>query len=334
MDLIDTLGYLAVGSRLRRLSDRFMRDAARAYESQELDFEPRWFPVYYLVLKAQQPITVTEIAKRLGVTHPAVVQIVKDMSREGVILTDEGKADRRQRLVTLSEKGRRMAPPLEILWDDIRQATVELVRETDLDLIAVSETLEAALAKRGVFERVQERVKARQLDAVRIVDYRPTFRALFRTLNEEWLRKFFVLEPHDVEMLSDPEGCIIARGGVVLFAELEGEILGTCALLPHAPHVFELAKMAVTERAQGKQIGRKLALAAIERARTLQANAVILESSTKLGPALALYEKLGFRHVPRERPSAYARADVFMRLELDGSARRAEGSAPHAKPAN
>ena len=316
MDLIDSLGYLALGSRLRRLSDRLMRDAALAYESQQLEFEPRWFPVYYLVLKSDQPIAVTEIARRLGVTHPAVVQIVKDMSREGVILTDEGKDDRRQRLVTLSEKGKRMAPRLEQLLDDIRHATGEFARDSSLDLIAICETLESALTTHGVFDRVQERVKTRQLAAVRILDYRAAFRPLFRSLNEEWLRKYFTLEPHDLELLSDPERHIIAPGGAIFFAELDGEILGTCALIAREPRVFELAKMAVTERAQGQQIGRRLATAAIARARAMHADAVVLESSSKLEAALALYEKLGFRRLPRGGPADYDRTDVFMRLDL------------------
>jgi hypothetical protein len=40
---------------------------------------------------------------------------------------------------------------------------------------------------------------------------------------------------------------------------------------------------------------------------------LFLESSSKLGPALALYESSGFEHRPAPRPgSQYARADIYM----------------------
>jgi hypothetical protein len=43
---------------------------------------------------------------------------------------------------------------------------------------------------------------------------------------------------------------------------------------------------------------------------------VVLVSSTRLGAALRLYEKLGFEHRPPPAVQAYATADVYMELEL------------------
>jgi GNAT superfamily N-acetyltransferase len=74
--------------------------------------------------------------------------------------------------------------------------------------------------------------------------------------------------------------------------------------------------MGVTERAQGRQVGRKLAEAAIAKAREQGARSIVLESSTKLGPALQLYKSLGFRNSPRKAPSKFVRTDVFMKLEI------------------
>jgi putative acetyltransferase len=46
--------------------------------------------------------------------------------------------------------------------------------------------------------------------------------------------------------------------------------------------------------------------------------ALYLETNKKLTPAVRLYEALGFRHLSPERvvPSPYARADVYMELDL------------------
>jgi N-acetylglutamate synthase-like GNAT family acetyltransferase len=140
----------------------------------------------------------------------------------------------------------------------------------------------------------------------------------FRTLNEEWITRYFVLEEKDVETLSDPENTILRKGGHILMAFADEEAVGCVALIPMAGGVFELSKMAVSPRFRGRGIGRRLLLNAIEKARTIGASSLFLGSNSKLHDAVHLYESAGFRHVPPETlpPNPYTRADVFMRLEL------------------
>ena len=72
--------------------------------------------------------------------------------------------------------------------------------------------------------------------------------------------------------------------------------------------------MAVTERCQGLGIGKRLLTAAIDQFRKSGARELFLESSSKLKPALALYQAHGFVHVkrPRSAASVYRRSDVYM----------------------
>ena len=91
--------------------------------------------------------------------------------------------------------------------------------------------------------------------------------AIFRQLNEEWIREYFVMERKDEEALADTEASIIARGGRIFIAMRGGEAVGCCALLAMGSGEFELAKMAVTRASQGAGIGRKLLEAAIAAAR-------------------------------------------------------------------
>ena len=82
--------------------------------------------------------------------------------------------------------------------------------------------------------------------------------------------------------------------------------------------VYELTKMAVDPAQHGRGIGRLLMQAALEEFRAIGGRELFLESSSKLGPALQLYESVGFRHYPAPRPgSHYARADVYMVWEPD-----------------
>ena len=152
---------------------------------------------------------------------------------------------------------------------------------------------------------------------VTLRDFRPGDQPVFRQLNEEWISRYFTLEPADLKALDQPEEYILAPGGGILLAELNGQVVGTCALIKMADgSSYELAKMAVSPAAQGQRLGYRLGQAAVQRVRDLGGQRVYLESNSKLEPALALYRKLGFQDLVEPNPSPYARADVQMELLL------------------
>lgn len=149
---------------------------------------------------------------------------------------------------------------------------------------------------------------------IRIVPYDPRWREDFARLNIEWLERWFVVEPVDREVLSDPDTHILAGGGQVLFAvDGEDRAVGTVALKHAGDRVFELTKMAVDPDQRGHGIGRLLMQGALDAFRATGGRELFLESSRQLAPALQLYESVGFVHHPAPRPgSHYARADVHM----------------------
>ena len=148
---------------------------------------------------------------------------------------------------------------------------------------------------------------------VAIVDWDPKWAADFRRLNEEWITRYFELEADDRRTLSDPEREVIAPGGAIVIAVAEGEAVGTGALVAEGNGVYELAKMAVTPKWQGRGVGRLVAERLLAIARKRGARKVELLSQSGLTPALKLYASLGFRHVPVGAVS-YSRADVRMEL--------------------
>ncbi len=146
----------------------------------------------------------------------------------------------------------------------------------------------------------------------RFVDWDERYGNAFGRLNREWLEKYFRVEAVDEPVLDDPKSNVIDHGGVILYAVLGGEAIGTVALKHQGDGVFELTKMAVTEAFQGRGIGRDLLCAAIARFHEIGGRLLYLESNSRLGPALALYESAGFRHESPPEASDYARADVYM----------------------
>lgn len=152
---------------------------------------------------------------------------------------------------------------------------------------------------------------------VKIINYKPQYKEAFKTLNEEWIKTFFVMEAGDYKLLDNPEEEILNKGGHIVFALVNDEAVGTCALMKseHEPLVYELAKMAVSPKAQGKKIGYLLGTTLIEKAKELNAEKIVLETNSVLMPAIKLYEKLGFRYVPITN-AGYDRVDVQMQLDI------------------
>ena len=151
-----------------------------------------------------------------------------------------------------------------------------------------------------------------------IREFRPGDETAFRELNEQWIVRYFALEPEDEAALRNPREKILDPGGRIFFAVLGGEIVGCCALRVIAPREYELSKMAVAEQHRGAGVGRRVLETVIAEARAMGAARLYLETNHILANAIHLYEAVGFRHLPPERivPSPYSRADVYMELFL------------------
>ncbi len=150
-----------------------------------------------------------------------------------------------------------------------------------------------------------------QGDRVEIIGYSDEYSDAIKTLNIEWLEKYFKVEPVDRIMLADPKGEIIDKGGSIFYARKDGDIIGTYSLLRINDKEFEAGKMAVTAHSQGFGVGNMLMKHCLLMARQMQVEKLILYSNTKLASAIHLYKKFGFKEVPMEA-GHYERANIKM----------------------
>jgi len=148
-----------------------------------------------------------------------------------------------------------------------------------------------------------------------IIPFSIAHKEAIKTLNLEWLQKYFKVEPKDELVLSNPVEEIINKGGKIFYAQYLDEIIGTVSLLKINTNTFELSKMAVTEKVQGLGIGRQLIEFCIEEAQKHGIQKLILYSNRQLKTALHLYESFGFKEIPLES-GVYERADIKMELLL------------------
>ena len=155
------------------------------------------------------------------------------------------------------------------------------------------------------------------LDAnkVEIIPFSIEYKEPIKTLNLEWLQKYFKVEPKDEKVLSDPQGEIIDKGGMIFYAQYNNKIIGTVSLIKIDDVTFELTKMAVSDGNQGLGVGKKLMEHCLNEAKDKGIQKLILYSNRKLKPAIHLYESFGFIEIPVEE-GVYERADIKMEKKM------------------
>jgi len=315
MKIIEQFGDAGIPFRLKRISDRISHSVLVRYHDSGIDAEPSWVPILFSI-KEYHPCSVQNIASSLGISHSATVQFIQKMEKKNLIQHSPDKSDKRKKMISLTSYGHEIIQKIVPVQNEIEAAFQKLNEETHLDLITTLDKIEESLSQRSFYKRIIGSYKEKAIKEVDILSYNKNFSRYFKELNYEWLKKYFEIEESDEKILNDPERQIIKKGGEIFFARINSEIVGTCAAIKIDKDTYELAKMAVTEKARGKQAGKKLALAVIGFAWSKKAKFVTLLTSNKLVEAVNLYKSLGFVTDPNYKDTAYKRKVFKMRLEL------------------
>jgi len=138
-------------------------------------------------------------------------------------------------------------------------------------------------------------------------------RQLFREY-AEGLEVDLGFQGFEEEVASLPGDYRAPLGGLLLARE-GATAVGCVAIRPLDDETAELKRLYVKPTARAAGLGRALALAAIERARSAGFLRVRLDSLPTMHRALALYDALGFRSIPPYRHNPVP-GTVFLELEL------------------
>ena len=314
MDFYSKTGKMAIGTRLRKLGESITDDAAHIYQLYDVQLQPRWFPVFY-VLSQGDYLPITAIANEIRHSHVSVSQIVKEMKKKGLVIDKMDSTDARKTLVALSNKGRKEAEKIKDQYRDVGDAVEAMFTQTTYDLWKAIEEWEHLLEQKTLLKRVVEQKKVREQRDIKLVPYSGKYRNAFKELNAEWINKYFKMEKADLKYLDHPENNILKKGGYILMALHQNKPVGTCALVKMDKSTFELAKMAVSPECRGKGVGSLLCRHAMDKAKELGAKKLYLESNTILKPAIELYYKMGFKKVSGQ-PSPYERCNIQMECML------------------
>lgn len=312
VDLLAGFGVGFLGSRLKRLAERMQADAAEVARSLDLPVQPAQMSLL-MTIRLHGPIAVGELAQRLRLAQPTVTRALGTLERDGFVEARRTPGDGRSKRLALTKAGEALMVRVQTeLLPRIEPAAAELVEGLSGDFMQGLAKVEARLDAASLLTRIQTAGPP----SLWARDFSDDLAETFYRINAEWIQDMFVLEDNDIALLSRPRELILDKGGVVLFAQTaELGVVGTCALMVSKDGWVELTKMGVLASARGLKVGEFLLAKTLERAASLGMDKVYLLTNRKCGPAIHLYEKLGFVHdaeIMAMFGARYERCDVAM----------------------
>src|ERR1700735_4305957 len=159
MNLYQSLGYLVLGSRLRRLSESFLAEINRAYQNEGIDFEASWFPVFYLLSK-NDSLSIKELSEQTEVSHPAASQLITNLKNKKLVMSATCTDDGRRQLVQISDKGRQLLEQMLPSWDATLLAMDELLVDEPgcRELLPAISSIESAFRSANLADRISSKL--------------------------------------------------------------------------------------------------------------------------------------------------------------------------------
>lgn len=155
-DILRELGYLALGSRLKRLGERLQADVQQASADAGLPIPAGLFPPL-AALHWRGPLTVNGLAALMGLSQPGITRSIARLERLGLVRTSRGSGDRREKRVELSEEGERLAARAEReLWPAVGAAVGRMCARLDGPFLEQVDAVEDALAEKPLQLRIAE----------------------------------------------------------------------------------------------------------------------------------------------------------------------------------
>ena len=161
-DVVRQLGYLALGSRLKRIGERLQADVQRFFATHDVIIQSGQFPLL-AALDRQGPLTISELAQAVGVTQPGVTRMVSQLAKAGLVDVKRNNRDQRFKTVALTAKaGALVDRSKRDLWPPVEQAVAAICGGRQCAFLDRLTAIEDALATRPLDQRANARLSSRR----------------------------------------------------------------------------------------------------------------------------------------------------------------------------
>jgi len=160
MTIYELSKELILGTRLKRLSDRFLLDVSNIYKTMNIAFEPSWFPIFFL-LDRYTEMNVSDISNELDITKSGASQMISLLEKKDIVKITCGKDDKRTRFVSFDNNGFNLLKQIKPIWKLIQDEMTKMLDEGEDSphfLKAISE-IERSFKKRRFKYKSFEKLK-------------------------------------------------------------------------------------------------------------------------------------------------------------------------------
>ncbi|WP_378185738.1 MarR family transcriptional regulator [Aquimarina sp. W85] len=154
-DELQHIGELALGSRLKRLSDTMMRETREIYGACNVDFDPYLFPIFKIIAE-DQIATTTTLQTKLKYTQPAITQALNKLTYKDLVNFTIDKQDKRKKNFCLSVKGKELHLKMIPIWNAIDKQLKWLTQGSATNLLHHITHIENQLNEKSLSKRVLE----------------------------------------------------------------------------------------------------------------------------------------------------------------------------------
>ncbi|MBX2876004.1 MAG: bifunctional helix-turn-helix transcriptional regulator/GNAT family N-acetyltransferase [Saprospiraceae bacterium] len=174
MNFYKAAGGLILGTRLKRLSDRFLQEVGQIYQELEIEFEPSWFPVFFL-LREKGDLSMTDIAAAMDVSHSAISQMISSLRKRELIQLIEDPQDARRKKVSLTLLGDTLLQKVIPVWHSMQLAMPTLWEsETrQMQFLEELDALEERLSQKVFSAKTLALVPALEFELVQLDTSKP-----------------------------------------------------------------------------------------------------------------------------------------------------------------
>ncbi len=156
MKFYQSLGYLLFGTRLKRLSETFLKDINKIYRKHKINFDASWFPVFYL-LSENREVSIRTISDELHISHSAASQMVSSLQQKGLVKSAISKKDARHKVVAFTGKGQKLLQKVQPIWTALQNTMQQLTEESapTQKILTALTAMENSLQQKGLYERIE-----------------------------------------------------------------------------------------------------------------------------------------------------------------------------------
>jgi DNA-binding MarR family transcriptional regulator len=132
MDVVAELGYLALGTRLKRLAEQLQAGVAEAIAEEKIAVQPSQL-VLLLAIDKHEGEPVAGLVEAVGISQPAISRTLGALVRLGLVQFAVNSGDRRARRAKLTSRGRSLLDDIRTrLFHKVAAAAEELCEGTNL----------------------------------------------------------------------------------------------------------------------------------------------------------------------------------------------------------